>query len=71
MEYIRKGDKSPSDKNRLKQLTDQNVKYRRKIKALSKVNFEEKPEEKSSGKKEDDIDAGDQFGGKISKRAKK
>ena len=74
MKYIRKGDTSSSDKsdkNRLKQLTDQNMKYKRRIKALKKVTFEENPQETSSSKKEEDIDAGDQFGGKSSKRAKK
>ena len=68
--YLRQGDTSPSDKNRLKQLSEQNLKYKRKIKSLSKVSFED-DEDKPQSKNEEDIDAGDQFGGKASKKNKR
>ena len=68
--YICKGDTSPGDKHCLKQLAEQNLKYKRKIKSLSKVSFDEE-EEKTPVKTDSDIDAGDQFGGKNSKRTKK
>lgn len=55
----------PSDANQLKQLVEQNKKYKRQIKALkrSKTADSDDPEE--------DQDAGDLFGGKAAKRNKK
>lgn len=59
---------SKADANRLKQLSAQNKKMKRQIKALKRSN------KKSSGNSNDDsdgdTDAGDQFGGKASKRNK-
>ena len=67
--YIRKQDSdknSASNANHMKQLTEQNKIYKRKIKAL-KVSFGDGEESKED---EDTIDAGDQFGGKASKKNK-
>ena len=66
--YIRKEGKSddnvsPNTANRIKQLTDQNKLYKRKIKSLKKVENTD-----DAGEVEDDIDAGDQFGGKAKKK---
>ena len=56
---------NPSDANRLKQLEEQNSKYKRKIKALTRTN--------GSNIENDDqsIDAGDQFGGRNAKKKAK
>ena len=56
---------NPSDANRLKQLEEQNSKYKRKIKALTRKN--------GSNIENDDqsIDAGDQFGGRNAKKKAK
>ena len=53
-----------SGSNRLKQLKEQNSKYKRQIKAL-------KREDNGDEGDEDSIDAGDQFGGKQSKKKTK
>ena len=50
----------------MKQLTEQNTFYKRKIKAL-KVSFGDGEETKEE---DDTTDAGDQFGGKASKKNK-
>ena len=68
--FICQNDASPADQNVLKQLSDQNLKYKRKIKSLTKVSFDD-DENKPPTKGEEDIDAGDQFGGKASKKNKK
>ena len=54
--------------NRLKQLTDQNKKYKRQIKALKRSPDESANDNDSTG---GDTDAGDQFGGKASKKTKR
>ena len=59
------GNLNASDANRLKQLTEQNKAYKRKIKALKRANPE--PEDSS----ETEEDAGDKFGGKNQKRNSK
>ena len=71
--YIRKeGAKSDADTtNQIKQLTEQNKKYKRQIKSLSKVSFKEEKTSDANDNENTNIDAGDQFGGKASKRAKK
>ena len=64
------GDKASS--NRLKQLTEQNNKYRRQIKALKRS--QSKDDDKSDDGDDSNssvTDAGDQFGGRASKRAAK
>ena len=55
---------SQSDSNRLKQLKEQNSKYKRQIKAL-------KRDDDGNESDEESIDAGDQFGGKNSKKRTK
>ena len=69
-----KGNGTPkSDANRMKQLADQNKKYKRQVKALKRKYLNE-GDEIDSGEDENsksDVDAGDQFGGKNSKRKKK
>ena len=56
---------SPSDANRLKQLEEQNSKYKRRIKALTRKNNSNPDNDDQS------IDAGDQFGGKHAKKKAK
>ena len=56
---------SPSDANRLKQLVEQNSKYKRRIKALTRKNNSNPDNDDQS------IDAGDQFGGKHAKKKAK
>ena len=56
---------SPSDANRLKQLEEQNSKYKRRIKALTRKNNSNTDNDDQS------IDAGDQFGGKHAKKKAK
>ena len=53
--------------NCLKQLTDQNKKYKRKIKALK---VKDGDNDDSESKEDKDMGAGDQFGGKISKKVR-
>ena len=69
-----KGNGTPkSDANRMKQLADQNKKYKRQVKALKRKYLNE-GDEIDLGEDEEsksDVDAGDQFGGKNSKRKKK
>ena len=59
---------SQSQSNRLKQLAEQNSKYKRTIKALKRKSQENDKEDDDA---EEDIDAGDQFGGKASKKQQK
>lgn len=55
--------------NTLKQLKQQNKKYRRQIKAMKRVRFEDdKTDGNNDNSDADDDDAGDQFGGKASKK---
>lgn len=54
--------------NRLKQLTEQNKKYKRQIKAFKRSSDASTNDESSNS---GDTDAGDQFGGKASKKSKK
>jgi hypothetical protein len=70
--------KNPKDKgahnekaanaNRMKQITEQNKKYKRQINALKRYKTNEKA---NSGSDDDNTDAGDQFGGKHSKKKSK
>ena len=67
--YVRGDETDANTANQIKQLTEQNKLYKRKIKSLNKVSFD-----KSANKNDQDgeeIDAGDQFGGKASKKNKK
>ena len=59
-----------SDKNTMKQLKSQNSKYKRQIKALKRSSADN-DDKVSDGEAEDGIDAGDQFGGKNSRKKKK
>jgi len=56
-----------SDGNRMKQLKEQNSKYKRAIKALRRSNGNEMNDNDDDSV---DIDVGDQFGGKASKKKK-
>ena len=58
--------KNAANTNRMKQLEDQNLKYKRQIKAMKRVNHDDE----GSTETETDIDAGDQFGGKASRKKK-
>ena len=58
---------SNAEENRLKQLTNQNKKYKRQIKAFKRSSDGATNDDSTSG----DTDAGDQFGGKAAKRTKK
>jgi len=60
---------SKSDANRIKQLTASNKKMERRIKALKRSN-KKGGEDNDNGDTDTDMDAGDQFGGKASKRKK-
>lgn len=63
---------SANNVNRLKQLTQQNKKYRRQIKALKRgksTNTDGDGDNDDDG--DEDIDAGDQFGGKNGRRKQK
>jgi len=62
---------SKSDANRIKQLTASNkkMKMKRRIKALKRLN-KKGGEDNDNGDSDTDMDAGDQFGGKTSKRKK-
>ena len=53
--------------NRMKQLTEQNKKYKRQIKAFKRS----KPDDSTNDSNSGDTDAGDQFGGKQGKKKKK
>ena len=55
------------DTNRMKQLKEQNSKYKRAIKALKRGITDGNDDNDG----EEDLDAGDQFGGKSSKKKKK
>ena len=57
-----------AESNRLKQLTDQNKKYKRQIKAFKRSPDDTANDGDSTG---GDTDAGDQFGGKASKKKKR
>ena len=70
LKYIRKGgkgDTDPNTANRIKQLQDQNKVYKRKIKALKKSESGTGDGD-NDGDSNDDLDAGDQFGGKAKKK---
>jgi len=54
--------------NTIKQLRAQNKKHKRKIKALKKRST---VSDGGDGDKESDVDVGDQFGGKVSKKKSK
>ena len=60
-----RGKKNQSDANQLKRLKKRNSKYKRTIKALRRN------QEGDDEDADEDIDAGDQFGGKNSKKKKK
>ena len=60
---------SKSDANRIKQLTASNKKMKRRIKALKRSN-KKGGEDNDNGDSDTDMHAGDQFGGKTSKRKK-
>ena len=60
---------SAAETNRSKQLEAQNLIYKRQIKALKRKQSEEKADSDSDD--DETIDAGDQFGGKASKRKSK
>ena len=60
---------SKADANRLKQLAAQNKKMKRQIKALKRSNSKDNDDDDDAS--DGDTDAGDQFGGKASKRSKK
>jgi len=72
-----KGGRGSSNKdlataNTLKQLKEQNKKYKRKIKAMKRVQFDDEKDDDAHDKSDaDDDDAGDQFGGKASKKKMK
>jgi hypothetical protein len=55
--------------NQIKMLKLQNLKQKRRIKSLTKVTFDDTAD--ADGKSDDDADAGDQFGGKASKKKAK
>ena len=61
-----------NDANRMKQLSDQNKKYRRQIKAMKRKSKDDDTNgsDKESDDDKDD-DAGDQFGGKASRKKKR
>ena len=64
--------KAASDSNRLKQLDDQNKKYKRTIKSLKRRPSQaDNGDDKGTDNKSEDDDAGDQFGGRNSKRLNK
>ena len=56
----------PSESNQLKQLIEQNKKYKRQIKALKHSN----PTDTTTDDPYEDQDAGDLFGGKAGKKSK-
>ena len=62
-------DNEANTANQIKQLTKQNKKYKRKIKSLTKVLFEEEKNAKYNDA-DSNVNTSDQFGGKASKRAK-
>ena len=64
------GNVNAANANRIKQITEQNRKYKRQIKALKRTKT---PNDKNDATSDDDnTDAGDQFGGRNSnKKAKK
>ena len=69
----RKGGKGTSQSdvataNTVKQLREQNKKFKRKIKALKRVTFKDDEDNGKDADSADEIDAGDQFGGKASKK---
>ena len=70
----RNGSESGGDKvnaNRMKQLVAQNKKYKRSVKALKRrINGQGGKSPDEDGDSDSDIDAGDQFGGKNSKKKK-
>ena len=64
------GNANAANANRIKQITEQNKKYKRQIKALRRTSTSSDKNDTTSD--DDNTDAGDQFGGKNSKkRAKK
>ena len=66
--------KSATESNRLKQLENQNKKYRRAIKSLKSKKIDENDTATTADLDDDnldDLDAGDTFGGKNSKRQRK
>ena len=60
---------SPAEANRMKQLAEQNKKYKRQIQALKRTDQDADTNNGSSD--EEMTDAGDQFGGKAAKHSKK
>ena len=60
------GKRPSTDSNRIQKLKEQNQKYKRSIKALKKSNTDDV--DKYAGEY---LDAGDQFGGKASKKKNK
>ena len=57
----------PAVTNRIKQLVEQSKKYKRQVQALKRT----KPGDTNNDASDEDLDAGDQFGGKVTKKAKK
>ena len=57
----------PAVANRIKQLVEQSKKYKRQVQALKRT----KPGDTNNDASDEDLDAGDQFGGKVTKKAKK
>ena len=66
------GNKSKADTNRLNQLSTQNKKFKRQIKAMKRKTKDPDADVPSNGDNDSDngTDAGDQFGGKASKKKK-
>jgi hypothetical protein len=62
---------SSSDANRLKQLQDQNKKYKRQIKAMKRSDTDTTPEDSKSENEDSVNDAGDEFGGRNNKATKR
>ena len=69
----RSGNKGKDDSNRLNQLSTQNKKFKRQIKAMKRQMKDAKPDDNDDDDNGNDnsIDAGDQFGGRVSKKKKK
>ena len=54
----------PAVTNRIKQLVEQSKKCKRQVQALNRT----KPGDTNNDASDEDLDAGDQFGGKVTKR---
>ena len=65
------GGKGGKGGNQLNKLKKQNLKFKRKIKALNKKVTIQDDERSESDEREEDVDAGDQFGGKAGKKKRK